>query len=115
MIAILFAMAVIVGRVSEHVDMIELNHYYDSAGRLVYDQVIAWEHSPETGRFNVRAWRMAETDYPIRINGIVRFAKSDVLIHSRLYRESWTQHDPERENGKRFCNCDRIDLVKGAK
>jgi len=115
-IALLFASAIVSGRVSEHVDMIELNHYYDAYGKLVYDQVIAWEQSRETGKLNVRSWRMAENDYPIKINGLYRFKKGDVLIHSRIFRESWTKSDPERENGKRFPNENRIELVKdGAK
>jgi hypothetical protein len=116
MLALLFASAIVAGRVSEHVDVIELNHYYDACGKLVYDQVIAWERSRETGKLNVRSWRMAENDYPIRINGVYRFSKGEILIHSSIYRESWTQSDPERENGKRFPNELRIELVKdGAK
>lgn len=114
MIALLIASSVVIGRVSEHVDCIELNHYYDATGKLVYDQVIAWERSRETGKLNVRSWRMCENDYPLKVNGLYRFSKGDVLIHSRIFRESWTQQDPERENGKR--HTERIELVKdGAK
>lgn len=45
---------------TEHVDLIELNHFHDQAGKLVYDQVIFYERAPETGRFQVRAWCLVE-------------------------------------------------------
>lgn len=36
-------------------DLVELNHFYDEAGRLVFDQIIFWEWSPAESRFHVRA------------------------------------------------------------
>lgn len=44
----------------ENTDLIELNHRYDSKGSYVFDQIIFWEILPETGKFKVRAWTMAD-------------------------------------------------------
>lgn len=112
----------------EHVDLIELNHFYDQQGRHVYDQVIFYEHSPETGRFLVRAWCLVEdrehfnrrpiknietnlyqVDWADKEQGLTR------RITSRLFRESWTQLDPERANKKLLDERSRISLVQNPK
>ena len=98
----------------EHVDLIELNHFYDQQGRLVYDQVIFYARAPETGRFQVRAWCLVEDreylnrrpvkNYETQIYQVDWYDSDQRLlrkISSRLYRESWSQVDPERAN-KRF-------------
>jgi len=97
----------------EYVDLIELNHFYDQYGRLVYDQVIFYEQAPESGRFQVRAWCLVEDRETLNRRPVknletqlyqVDWFDSDQRmvrkITSRLYRESWTQHDPERVNKK---------------
>ncbi len=48
------------GHVSESVDLIELNHFYDRQGRHVYDQVIFYERLASTGQYRVRAWCLVE-------------------------------------------------------
>jgi len=113
----LFACATISHRGShaadEYVDLIELNHFYDQLGRLVYDQVIFYERIPETGRFQVRAWCLVEDreflnrrpvkNYQTQLYQVDWFDTDQRLhrkVSSRLYRESWTQIDPERVNKK---------------
>lgn len=109
----------------EHVGLIELNHFYDQRGSLVYDQVIFYERAPENGRFQVRAWCLVEdreqlnrrpiknettglyqVDYYDKDNRLTR------KLTSRLYRETWSQVDPERNNKKRHDERLRIALVK---
>ena len=108
----------------EHVDAIELNHFHDQRGHLVYDQVIFWERTPVNGRFQVRAWCLVDdretmNRRPIQNdNGLYEcfmVASSERLtrrIVSRVFRESWTQTDPEREDKKRHPESLRIELVK---
>ncbi len=48
--------------VTETVDLIELNHFYDDLGRHAYDQVIFYEWSPDYRRFHVIAWCLVEND-----------------------------------------------------
>ena len=114
--------------VDEYVDLIELNHFYDQLGRPVYDQVIFYERAPETGRFQVRSWCLVEdreslNRRPIR-NHETQLYQVDWFdtdqrllrkITSRLYRESWTQIDPERVNKRVHDERSRIAMAQSPK
>ena len=113
------------GVAEEYVDLIELNHFYDHQGRHVYDQVIFYEQAPESGRFLVRAWCLVEdrehqNRRPIKDASSelyrVHWYDSDQRMHrkivSQLYRESWTQVDPERANKRIHDEHSRISLVQ---
>ena len=108
----------------EYVDAIELSHFYDDKGRLVYDQVIFYERTPTTGKFQVRAWCLVEDrEYlnrrPVKneSTGIyqVDWYDTDKKIRrkltSRIFRESWSQIDPERADKKVHDERRRIALV----
>jgi hypothetical protein len=112
----------------EYVDLIELNHFYDHQGRHVYDQVIFYEQSPETGRFQVRAWCLIEdrdnlSRRPVKNVETQRyqvdwFDNDQRLVRkitSRSFRESWTQIDPERANKIILEERSRIALVQNPK
>ena len=43
-----------------HVDALETNIVYDTKGMPLFAQTIVLEHSPATGRFQVRQWFMAD-------------------------------------------------------
>ena len=114
--------------VAEYVDCIELNHFYDQGGKLVYDQVVFYELAPETGRFQVRAWCLVEDREKLNrrptknhTTGLYQVDWYDAdyrvlrKITSRLYRESWTQIDPERENKKVHDERLRITMARKAK
>ena len=107
----------------ESVDLIELNHFYDDLGRHAYDQVIFYEWSSEHCRYHVIAWCLVEDDtarLPVQLPGgrdtLVRWYDRDVKrfreVRSELYRETWTQTDPERENKKVLDEKDRISLLR---
>jgi hypothetical protein len=110
---------------NEHVDLIELNHFYDQQGRLVYDQVIFYEQAPETGRFQVRAWCLVEDrewlsrrptkNYDSQLYQVDWYDSDQRLLRkitSRLYRESWSQVDPERANKKLLDERMRLAMVQ---
>src|SRR5580765_6538688 len=44
--------------VFDRVDMMEVNHFYDEHGRLVFDQVIFYDWSAADSHYHVRAWRL---------------------------------------------------------
>ena len=111
--------------VDEYVDLIELNHFYDQLGRPVYDQVIFYERAPETGRFQVRAWCLVEDreslnrrpvkNYETQLYQVDWFDTDQRFLRkitSRLYRESWTQIDPERVNKKIHDERSRIAMAQ---
>ena len=109
----------------EYVDLIELNHYYDKCGRLVFEQVICYERTPETGRFQVRAWCMVndrehsnrrpvknEQTQMYQVDWLDTDKRLQRKITSRLYRESWSMVDPEVANKKVHPEGLRVGLVK---
>ena len=87
----------------EQVDLKEVNHFYDEQGRLVFDQVIFYDWSPEHGRHMVRAWRLVKNPAQLpqrdwKDGGYVAvWQDGEVLRHVRGHsmRETWTQYDPE--------------------
>ena len=87
----------------ESVDLIELNHFYDEHGRLVFDQVIFYDWSAGEARYNVRAWRLVKNpaQLPQRdwngggYSAMWQDGEQMRHIHSRSIRETWTQYDPE--------------------
>jgi hypothetical protein len=104
---------------SEHADLLELNHHYDLRGCHVYDQLIVWRQNPATFRFEVASWTLCDTQgkYPVRSqSGVYRVTWIDSgkprEVVSRMFRESWTQTDPEREDQKRVHPEDRIGLIR---
>ena len=103
----------------ESVDLIELNHFYDEQGRLVFDQVIFYDWSAADARYNVRAWRLVKNSGPAsaarlerrRLFGHVarRRADSPYLLASRSGRlgrsttPSWSNANTCPKNAARSC------------
>ena len=89
--------------VNDQVDLIEVNHFYDDQGRLVFDQVIFYDWSSIENRYQVRAWRLLKHNAQIpRRNWRSGEFESiwhdgDVLrrVRTKVIRETWTQFDPE--------------------
>jgi hypothetical protein len=87
----------------ETVDLVEVNHFYDEQGRLVFDQTIFYDWSADNGRHMVRAWRLVKNPAQLpqrdwNDGGYVSiWHDGDVLRHVRAtsIRETWTQYDPE--------------------
>lgn len=99
------------GFARESVDLIELNHFYDEHGRLVFDQVIFYDWSSSEARYNVRAWRLVKNPNQLPVQEWIKDAITGTSkrtyvctwqdgeqarqIHSPATRETWTQYDPE--------------------
>jgi hypothetical protein len=104
----------------QRVDLIELNHFIDQDGREVFRQVLFYDWSPRHRRYIVRAWRLVKNDslLPRRRwsppvyeclwhdDGLLRH------VTAPAFRETWTQHDPERTNRKLVSEDDRIPLAR---
>lgn len=111
------------GCISERVDLIELNHHYDDLGRHNYDQVIFYEWCPEYKRFHVIAWCLVDeerTRLPKqsirRGEWTVRWQERDPGVErevkSELFRETWSQIDPERANKELLQEKYRLSLAQ---
>ena len=101
----------------EHIDLIEVNHFYDSDGKFVLDQVIYYNWSPQETRFNVADYRLfkSQMQNPIREIGVNHFSvwhDGNALrcIHSDGFIETWTQHDPEHREREILPNDERVGL-----
>jgi hypothetical protein len=85
------------------VDLIEVNHFYDEHGRLVFDQVIFYDWCCSQTRYQVRAWRLLKNPAQVPTRNFSTgeyetiWHDGDVLrrVRAGSFRESWTQHDPE--------------------
>jgi len=91
------------------VDLIELNHKYSETGCLNFDQVIIWKWSPDYRRYNAQHWFIvsSEPGYPVQAGEFYQCRQTDlngrrILFRSKMFRETWTTNDPERENLKLF-------------
>ncbi len=109
----------------EHVDLIELNHFYDDLGRHVYDQVIFYEWAPDQKEFHVRAWCLVDPKECPNCQPWssqdgeqwhVRWYDKDHRLVRQLdadhFRETWTQIDPERANKKKLDEKLRTALIQ---
>jgi hypothetical protein len=106
----------------DRVDLIEVNHFHDDQGRLVFDQVIFYEWSPEKGRHQVKAWRLLKNpnQKPRRDFQTGEYVASWVdgeslrEVRAATIRESWTQYDPELVEREFLPKEKRKDLAKRA-
>lgn len=111
------------GVADQQVDLIELNHFVDKEGRQVFRQLLFYDWSRQHRRFIVRAWRLVKDDslLPRRRwnpsgyecvwhdDGVLR------RVTAPSYRETWTQHDPERANRKIVPEEARVPLLRPKK
>ena len=89
--------------VLDRVDVIEINHFFDEHGKLVFDQLLFYDWSASQSRYHVRAWRLLKSPAQIpqrdwqRGDYVSRWFDGDSLreIRATTVRESWTQYDPE--------------------
>lgn len=90
----------------DRVDLIEVNHFYDEQGRFVYDQIVFYDWCPRECRYQLRDWRLIKNGNQIPLQDAKTgeftavwsdFKSRNVLrkTTARLFRESWTQYDPE--------------------
>ena len=88
---------------TDRVDLVELNHLYDEQGKHVFDQIIFYDWSARSGRYNVCAWRLLKHPHQVphwdsktgRYVALWRDGRLLRKVQAKTMRESWTQHDPE--------------------
>lgn len=119
MIAILLALTLSSAPQPVVVDLVEINHYHDTKGEHVFDQVIFYSWSSQRKRYDVREWMMLKADshYP-RQRGQGYFMRwhhdgdmREAVVKHR--RETRTQHDPEMLERKYLEQEQRLPLFRG--
>lgn len=102
------------------VDLIEFNHFVEKrSGKVLYDQVIVWYYDAEDGEYHVLDWALRDdkdAGFSIRHTPggtRVTFTRESTVgksktvrwvLFSKLYRETYTTYDPEREDRKTHGN-----------
>ena len=101
----------------EVVHAVEVNHFHDEAGKPVYTQVIFYEDFH--GKWLVRHWMLLSpkdpiTKHPSGERNSVRWFDADKhvfrRIDAKIYAETYTHHDPERDNQKILPIDQRVQL-----
>ena len=106
----------------ERVDLIELNHNYDEAGRFQFNQIIYYKWSLDHCRYNVCAWRLLKHDGQIPVRNWCCggydsvWHDGDVLrvVAAEHFRETWTQFDPEMKERRYLPKDKRPDLARAS-
>lgn len=104
--------------VTDMVDLVEVNHFYDDQAQPVFDQVIFYEWSDEHNRFQIRAWRLVKnpSQLPTRnwSTGGYKMIWNDGSVmrnvQAAAMRETWTQYDPEMRERAYFPKEHRREL-----
>ncbi len=107
--------------VKDKVDLIELNHFHDSRGEHVFDQVIFYNWSKQMKRFQVVAWRLYKTESQIprprydhegRVYYKMVWHDDGVLreVIGRQQSETWTTYDPELTERNFLAQDQRLEL-----
>ena len=98
------------GVLRDAVDLIEVNHFYDDCGRLVFDQAIFWDWSEDESCYHVRAWRLIKQVEQLPRRDHARGGYSVLWHDGEVIRqllasgvqETWTQWDPEMREREKF-------------
>ena len=103
----------------DHVDSIELNHYYDSSGKAVLNQLIYFDWANSDQCFHAIDYRLQK--HPTRIpvfdysTGTYKSWFYDgrymIQVTSDSFVETWTQTDPEYVQRKNRSNDQRPGLA----
>lgn len=87
--------------VEDRFDLVEVNHYYDSSGKKIFDQVIYYNWSTPRARFDVSGWRLLRSSWQIprknRDGYVAIWRDGDIIRRTRAsnVRETHTGYDPE--------------------
>lgn len=102
--------------IRDTVALIELNHFFDDNGNLVFDQLIFYDWTEDLRgaapphRHNVRAWVLVKSpaivpvfDWKLKMYRAM-WTNGDVtrVVYSNSYSETWTQYDPELAEREKF-------------
>ncbi len=106
--------------VREHVDLIEINHYFDDGGKPVFYQLIFYNWDEIGGRYNVVGWRLLkhETQVPQKnaATGLYYSSWHDGstlrLVETDRVLQTWTQYDPETRERLFLPKERRADLLR---
>lgn len=102
--------------VVDTVDVLERNHFYGEQGEIVFTQHIGWSY--DVADLHVVFWRLNKDEKspitPTSKGYQWQWWDGDTLrrVESKVYRETWTQFDPELRDRAHVAAHDRRGLTK---
>lgn len=86
----------------DRAELVEINHFYSEDGMKTFDQVIFYDWDDKACRFQVVDWRLIKKGFQCSKDVDRNLFVTTWLDHdqhrkvvSPLFRETWTQVDPE--------------------
>lgn len=106
--------------ITEAVDLIEVNNFFDGQGRKVYTQIVFFDFDEVAGRHQVVDWRLMRPGLrPVRSGGIYVVRWNDTqtadvrrCVYAASFRETWTQRDIEVDEREKLPKEKRRGLAK---
>lgn len=100
----------------ETVDQLEVNHFFDEHGKLVFDQYIfrEWHYS---GEFRIVDWRLCKSVAQQPLGNRVLWWDGDKIrdVRAVSVKETWTQYDVELLERERLPKEFRRELLPGGR
>lgn len=92
------------GELPERCDLIECNHFFDSDGREVFVQHLAWDWHARHGCHHIATWALCKQEQARHCytSGDWIVCMKERQFRAPVYRETWTQHDPELLDRERW-------------
>jgi hypothetical protein len=103
-----------VGQTAE-VDLIEVNHFHDAAGRLVFKQLLFWSIHPD-GNLHIREWRLVRNPSMMPQRGYKKWVCTwteqgiERRVEAPAFQETKSTSDKEMLDRKSLSKQDRIPL-----
>lgn len=101
---------------SKHVaprcDMAEINHVHNECGEVRFTQVIAWEWLPDRREYHAQDWCYVQSWNTNE--KLLTYRNRDRVgqVRFRVYRETWTTNDPERDDSRVFSERYRVKVLQ---
>lgn len=102
--------------ITDTVDLVEVNHFFDDNAKPVFTQLIWYNWDGE--RFRVVAWRMSQGQRmrPVKsgCQWVARWrdGETERQVIALSFRETWTQFDPELREREWLPKEKRVGLSK---
>jgi hypothetical protein len=93
----------------DQVDLIEINHYYDTNGKPVLNQLIFHEWNENSRQFEICDYKLLRSDNHLPLRGLPGQVPYCIWhddqnlrkVRGRHTIETWTQYDPENRQRKK--------------
>ena len=92
----------------DRVDLIEINHYFDTNGKPVLNQLIFHEWNDRRQQFEICDYKLLRSDNHLPLHGMPGQVPYCIwhddqnlrMVRGRNTIETWTQYDPENRQRK---------------